>query len=146
MIQPQSNRFSVFNARVNGLPLPRSWRQQVLTLGMGWTIPYLSTSSVELLEFDAGSATLRLRNRRKVQNHMGSVHASAAYLLAEAATGTVVAANLPDRARYSVTNSKIEYSRRAVGDLTARAYLDDTQQRMLREEAKGRFTVPVQVL
>ncbi|MFT3927814.1 MAG: DUF4442 domain-containing protein [Myxococcales bacterium] len=146
MTTPQTNQFNRVNARVSALPLPRRLRQQVLTLGMGLTIPYLSTSSVELLEFDPSSAKLRVRNQRKVQNHMRSVHASAMYLLAEAATGTVLASNLPDGTRYSVTRSEIDFVRRAVGDLVAHATLDQAQQRMLREEPKGRLRVPVQVL
>jgi acyl-coenzyme A thioesterase PaaI-like protein len=142
----QSNQFNRLNARLGALPLPRRWRQQALTLGMRWTIPYLSTSSIELIEFSPASARLSVRNRRKVQNHMGSVHASAMYLLAEAATGTVVAANLPDRSRYSVTHSEVDYVRRAVGDLVAHASLDEAQQQALREQPKGRLKIPVQVL
>jgi acyl-coenzyme A thioesterase PaaI-like protein len=146
MAELQSNQFNRVNARLRALPLPRRVREQVLTLGMGWAIPYLSTSSIELLSFDSGSARLRVRNARSVQNHMRSVHASAMYLLAEAATGTVVASNLPDKARYSVTHSEVDYVRRAVGDLVAVATLDAAQQRALREEPKGRLVVPVQVL
>ncbi len=146
MAQAQTNQFSRLNARLHALPLPERWRQRVLTFGMGWAIPYLATSSIELFEFGPGSASLRVRNRRKVQNHMRSVHASAMYLLAEAATGTVVASTLPDGARYSVTRSEIEFTKRSVGDLVARATLDDAQQRMLREQPKGRLTIPVQML
>ena len=37
-----------------------------------------------------------IAHRRKVQNHIGGVHATATALLAETATGMVVGMNLPD--------------------------------------------------
>jgi acyl-coenzyme A thioesterase PaaI-like protein len=39
-------------------------------------------------------AILRLRNRRRVQNHIGGIHAAATALLAESATGAVFAMNV----------------------------------------------------
>jgi hypothetical protein len=45
-------------------------------------------------KLDVDESILRLRNRRRVQNHIGGVHAAATALLAESATGAVFAMNV----------------------------------------------------
>jgi uncharacterized protein (TIGR00369 family) len=139
------NRFNDLVGRIERLPLPRAWQQRLVSLGIGLTVPYLSTSSVEFAELSEASATLRLKNRRRVQNHMKTVHASAMFLLAEAATGAVLSANLPEGSRFSTTHIEIDYVRRAEGDLVAVATLDEAQRELVRGTDKGRLTVPVRV-
>ena len=61
MAQSQTNKFSRLQARLMALPLPQRWRQQLLTLGMGWTLSICrATSSIELSDFGPTSATLRV--------------------------------------------------------------------------------------
>lgn len=129
--------------RIQTLPLPASLRRRLVSLGAGLAVPYLRTSSVQFESVCAERVRLSLRNVRKVQNHMKTVHASAMFLLAEAATGAVLLANLPDGARFSTTRTEVEYRLKAVGRLEAVATLSPEQQRMVREQEKGRLTVPV---
>lgn len=138
-----ANRFLRLVRRVRALPVPRSLQQRALSYAAGLAVPYLATSSVELLEVDAGEAVLALRNRRKVQNHMKGVHASAMFLLAEAATGVVLSANLPDGSRFATTHIEIDYKQKAVGDLKAIARLTPEQRHMIAHEERGRLRVPV---
>lgn len=140
------NQLTRVHATLEALPLPQGVRRRILSMGMGLSVPYTGRASIEIAEFGSARAVVRVRNRRKVQNHMGSVHASAMFLLAETATGVVVAANLPDGAHYSVTHVEVDYQRRAKGDLTARASLDPTLQGALRSERKGRVRVPVSMI
>jgi acyl-coenzyme A thioesterase PaaI-like protein len=141
--QPATNRLTRLVERVHALPLPRPLQQRVLSFAAGLSVPYLATSSVEFVEVRAASATLLLRNRRKVQNHMKGVHASAMFLLAEAATGTVLSANLPDGSKYATTHIQIDYKQKATGDLTAVATLSAEQRDSIRTQAKGKLAVPV---
>ena len=129
--------------KIEALPLPRALRKRLVSFGAGLAVPYLRTSSVHFQSVAPERVTLSLRNRRKVQNHMKSVHASAMFLLAEAATGTVLLANLPDGALFSTTRSEVEYRVKAVGALQAVATLSPEQQRLVREQEKGKLTVPV---
>jgi uncharacterized protein (TIGR00369 family) len=140
------NRINQLVRRVEALPVPRAWQQRLVTLGVGLTVPYLATSSVRFVEMTDTSVTLLLKNRRPVQNHMKSVHASAMFLLAEAATGTVLSANLPEGSRFSTTHIEVDYLRRAEGDLTAIATLSDEQRASIRANPKGKLTVPVRML
>jgi uncharacterized protein (TIGR00369 family) len=141
-----SNRFNQLVGRVQALPVPVGWQRRLVTLGVGLTVPYLSTSAVEFVELSEGAVTLRLRNRRKVQNHMGTVHASAMFLLAEAATGSVLSASLPEGSRFSTTHIEVDYTRRSEGDLSATAELSEVQRAQLRTEPKGRLRVPVRLI
>lgn len=129
--------------RIQGLPLPASVRRKLVSFAAGFAVPYLRTSAVQFESVQAERVTLSLRNLRKVQNHMKTVHASAMFLLAEAATGAVLLANLPDGAHFSTTRSEVEYRAKAVGRLEAVASLSPEQQRMVREQEKGRLIIPV---
>jgi uncharacterized protein (TIGR00369 family) len=140
------NRINQLVQRVGALPVPRAWQRRLVTLGVGLTVPYLATSAVVFEHVSDASVTLSLQNRRRVQNHMKTVHASAMFLLAEAATGTVLNANLPEGTRFSTTHIEVDYLRRAEGDLTATATLSDDQRALIRATPKGRLSVPVQVL
>jgi uncharacterized protein (TIGR00369 family) len=137
------NQLNRLLARLQDLPLPSASKQWLLTLGAGLVIPYLATSAVAFESVTPEAATLSLRNRRRVQNHMKTVHASAMFLLAEAATGTVLSANLPEGAHFSTTHIEIDYTRRALGDLKATARLDPAQRQAVQREEKGKLRVPV---
>jgi acyl-coenzyme A thioesterase PaaI-like protein len=140
---PPSNRFSRLVRGVRALPLPAAIQTRLLTFSAGVAVPYLATSAVELETVDAEHAVLRLRNRRKVQNHMKTVHASAMFLLAEAATGVVLSFNLPEGSRFSTTHVEVNYKQRAVGDLCAIARLSPDERTLLCAQEKGRLSVPV---
>jgi hypothetical protein len=64
-------------------------------------------------------ATLSIANRRQVQNHLNGVHALAMALLAESATGFLVAMNLPEHKLLLLKTLKVDYRQRVVGGLTA---------------------------
>lgn len=129
--------------RIEAWPLPGEVRKWLVSFAAGLVVPYLRTSGIELESVRPERVELSLRNLRKVQNHMRTVHASAMFLLAEAATGAVLLANLPDGARFSTVSSHVEYLARAVGRLEVVASLSPEQQRQVREQEKGRLTIPV---
>ena len=84
-----------------------------------------------------------VRNKRKVQNHIKSVHAAAMALLAETASGFVVGANLPDDKMPLIKTLHVDYKRRSSGDLRAVATLSPEQIALIRSEPKGEVLVPV---
>ena len=129
--------------RIQALPLPSGVRRRLVSFAAGVAVPYLRTSAVQFESVQADRVLLSLCNRRKVQNHMKTVHASAMFLLAEAATGAVLLANLPNGAHLSTTRSEVEYRSKAVGRLEAVASLSPEQQKLVRQQEKGRLTIPV---
>ena len=98
-----------------------------------------------MLYTDGQSATYRQKNRRKAQNHIGSVHAAAMALLAESCTGFIVGINLPGDKLPLIKRMDLRYVKRATGDMIAVASLTDEQIALMQTAEKGEVNVKVTV-
>lgn len=85
--------------------------------------PFFASISPTFLELGPGRAVVRLKKRRKVQNHLGTVHAIAMANLAELAAGTMMEVSIPAEQRWIPRGMTIEYLARAESDVTATALL-----------------------
>jgi acyl-coenzyme A thioesterase PaaI-like protein len=86
-----------------------------------------------------------MKNRGKVRNHIGGVHAAAMALLAETCTGAVFGLGLPPDKLPLLKKMEIDYVRRAQGALRAEATLALPQRRALANKERGDMVVPVKV-
>jgi acyl-coenzyme A thioesterase PaaI-like protein len=102
--------------------------------------PYFASirPRIELLE--PGRCIATLRHRRKVTNHIGTVHAIALCNLAELAGGLAIDASLPASMRWIPKGMTVEYLRKAVGTMRAVA----TPAQPAVEAAEG-YELPVDV-
>ncbi len=91
---------------------------------LGQLAPYTGTVRPEVVSLDRGYAKLRIRDTRRVRNHLNSVHAIALINLAEATTGVAMMYSLPDDARGIPNNLAIEYFKKARGPITAECVCD----------------------
>ncbi|WP_251357953.1 DUF4442 domain-containing protein [Kangiella sp. TOML190] len=127
------------------MALPAFLRLPALNFALRTTVKLVGTCKVEVIKLTNRESVFKLDNRKKVQNHIGTVHAAGMALVAETATGMVVGMNVPDDKIPVIKSMNINYVKRAVGALTAKAHLTDEQIENILNTEKGEVEVAVTV-
>merc|ERR1712000_751671 len=117
--------------------------RRLMTAMFRHTVKLAGTAKLDILASDLTSVTFQIKNRKKVQNHIGSVHAAAMGLLAESATGFMTGMSVPDDRIIVIRSMKLEYLKRASGDMKAVASFTDEQLAYVKDNEKGEIQVPV---
>ncbi len=79
--------------------------------------PYFATIAPRFVALQPGRCEVRIRDRRRVHNHLGTVHAIALCNLAELAAGVMTDATIPADMRWIPKGMAVEYLRKAVGTM-----------------------------
>lgn len=126
--------------------LPKNVQNRLFSLAFGRTVKFFGTSGLQFEEVSTGKARIIIKNRSKVQNHIGGVHAAAMGLLVESATGAVVGMNLPDDKLPLCKSMNVNFVKRSTGDMWATATLTPEQIASMHTEDKGEVNVKVEVI
>ena len=79
--------------------------------------PYFATIAPRFVALAPGRCEVRIRDRRRVHNHIGTVHAIALCNLAELSAGVMTDATIPADMRWIPKGMSVEYLKKAVGTM-----------------------------
>jgi acyl-coenzyme A thioesterase PaaI-like protein len=139
----EPNRMQRQLGRLNEVPaFLRPWAQSLV---LRRAVPFTGTAGLDFVTLTPGQVEISIPNHKRVQNHIGGVHASAMNLLAETATGMVVGMNVRDDCVPLAKELKMAFRKRATGSLRAVATLTDEQRAAMQGSDKGEVKVSVTV-
>jgi len=121
---------------LSGTPLGRWLFSRIVCL----KAPYFASIRPVFDVLEPGRAVARIRKRRAVTNHIGTVHAIAMANLCELVAGTVTEVSVPANMRWIPRGMKIDYLAKAETDLSGEATLPSIPEGEARDIA-----VPVTV-
>ena len=79
----------------------------------------MKTLGISIVRLEPGHCEAVMGDRRRVHNHLGTVHAIALCNLAELTAGVLTDASLPDGMRWIPKGMTVQYLRKATGTLRA---------------------------
>ncbi len=98
--------------------------QWLFSRAVCWRAPYFATIAPRFVALEPGRCEVRIRDRRRVHNHIGTVHAIALCNLAELSAGVMTEASLPSSMRWIPKGMAVEYLKKAQGTMHAVATPD----------------------
>lgn len=140
---PTTNPFARIADRYDAVP-PRL-RRPLVTKAVGEVIPFVDTAGCFIEAYTPRRVAVRVDNEERLRNHLGGLHAAALALLAETATGLVVALNVPDDSSPLLRTMNVSFEEFARDAVQAEATLTDDESARIQSRPLGQIEVDVQL-
>lgn len=88
--------------------------------------PYFQSIRPVFTRLEPGFGEILMKNRRRVRNHINSIHAIAMCNMCELVGGTVLECSIPSHLRWIPKEMRVEYLKVARTDLTASCRIEET--------------------
>lgn len=138
---PSTNPFADIANRYSGVP--PHLRRPLVTQAVGEVIPFVATTGCYIQAYTATRVAVCLDNRPSLRNHLGGLHAAALALLAETASGLVVALNVPPASSPLLRTMDVSFERFVQQSVRAEATLTEDESSRIRSSPIGRVEVEV---
>jgi len=125
--------------------VPPRLRRPLVTKAVGEVIPFVETAGCFVEAYTPRRVAVRLDNEERLQNHLGGLHAAALALLAETATGLVVALNVPDDASPILRTMDVSFDEFARNAVQAEATLTRDETAQIQSRPLGQVEVEVRL-
>src|SRR5215471_3373236 len=100
---------------------------RVFSVAFAQKAPYFASIRPRFTVIEPNRAELVIPDRRRVHNHLGTVHAIALCNGLEAAMGALAEASIPATKRWIPKGMTVSYTAKAAGDITCIAETDADQ-------------------
>jgi len=91
---------------------------------VGRFAPYSGSISPRIVSLQAGRSVVAIRDRHKLRNHLGSIHAIALINLGEFSSGLALFTLMPPTHRGIITAISMRYLKKARGEIQARCQIE----------------------
>lgn len=127
---------AIFNS-LKGKPLGK-WLFSKLVC---FQAPYFSSVNPRIELLEPKQCVVTIKDKKRVRNHLKSIHAIAMCNMAELSAGMMTDASIPKGARWIPTGMSVNYVKKARGPLTATA-----NGQSIDWQAAGSKEVPVSII
>jgi acyl-coenzyme A thioesterase PaaI-like protein len=110
--------------KTSGIPVLGTW---AFSFAFAQKAPYFGTIRPRFTVIEPNHAELVIPKRRRVHNHLGTVHAIALCNGLEAAMGALAEATIPAGKRWIPKGMEVSYTAKATSDITCIAETDAEQ-------------------
>ena len=124
---------------------PEPIKTKLASFAFSQAVPFVSTAGCEFEKITNEEVVVSIANKRKARNHIGQLHAAAMALIAETASGFVLAMNMPADKLNLIKSMKVSYLKRTKGKMTAVARITPEQVAKMHAEEKGDVMIEVSV-
>jgi len=115
------NRVLALQEKLLKFPFGKS----LFSFAIAQNAPYFTTIRPKIQKLQPNFCKISMRKRRRVQNHIKTVHAIAMCNLCELTAGLCTEVSLPKKYRWIPVGMKVNYVKKAKTDLTATCELKD---------------------